>query len=429
MAFTRSKEEKPIRPPAYGPTYVTPEEAHRVHARLATNKQYSTRNTKRSWPTLLNRGLVRCAYCGNAMVVHEIKSHKRDGQIVGVLYYSCTTAAKWGRKACPGPSIRADVLDWGVLDCLNANVSRGDLLTNIFDSWDRGEESAMGEVRRLERRYEETHAMVENQAARLATYAVGDPLVAPIEHNMRMYAGQLPDIAEKVAKAKAAVEKVRHNTALRDELIEWFQAFVAGWHALGRERQRQFPFALKATVLVWRPEDHTPQAQLVVKLPTNSVELPEIPGDADSPGTRFDENGDWRADIDIARGAELADYEQHPLVIEGARAATGSDPATLEEVKEAIVDEQGWQHGSARKQRISSARKPCALSGMMMGSEAKPVGWTGRDCVQHIHEWAHRARRDRSDPQEAVAAGESLRSVHARPIAVHAPAAPCRRAR
>ncbi len=56
-------KQLPVPIPAYGPTYVTPAEAARVHAILAQNGRHGGRPPKRDRGTLLHGGLVYCAYC------------------------------------------------------------------------------------------------------------------------------------------------------------------------------------------------------------------------------------------------------------------------------------------------------------------------------------------------------------------------------
>jgi hypothetical protein len=79
--FTYARREGQIglnlRIPAYAPPYVTPEEAHRVHARLAANKKYATRNAKRAWHTLLHFGIARCGECGWTLTPFPVQAPAR----------------------------------------------------------------------------------------------------------------------------------------------------------------------------------------------------------------------------------------------------------------------------------------------------------------------------------------------------------------
>src|SRR5258708_917973 len=157
--------------------------------------------------------------------------------------------------------------------------------------------------------YNDTKQKVDNSAARLASYVVDDPAAAPVEATMRMYAEQLPGLAKQRENAARAVTKARNNTALRDELNEWFSAWMTGWHMLSRERQRQFLIALKATVRVWRAGDRVPQARLVVGLPTNALELPP------APDIQVADDGSWQMDVDTGEGAKLAAYARQPVIL------------------------------------------------------------------------------------------------------------------
>ena len=315
---------------------MTPEEARRVHLRLRSSQAFAPRNRKREWGTLLHGGLARCAYCGGVLSAWEAKERKPDGSEGRWLYYICARSSRGGLGVCRGARIRADALDFAVQETLNRTVSRGNLLQRVFETWDRDKEAAMASVRRIEQLYNETKAKVDNSAARLAAYAVDDPAAAPVEATMRMYAEQLPGLLRQRENAARAVTKARNNTALRDELNEWFSAWMHGWQMLSRERQRQFLFALKATVRVWRTGDRVPQAQLQVGLPTSALDLPS------APGVSVADDGVWQADVEAAEGAELAAYERQPLILldeTGKEVQRGHASETAHEMMAAIYEE------------------------------------------------------------------------------------------
>jgi DNA invertase Pin-like site-specific DNA recombinase len=340
-AFTKSKYDEPVLIPAYGPAYVTPEEARRVHRRLATNQQYAKRNRQRDWGTLLHGGLARCATCGAVMSPHEVKQRNADGTEGRWLYYQCARSAHEGKDMCQGASVRADALDRAVITTLDDRVRSDGFLERIFATWDQDQEAAMGEVRRIEGLYKDTKQKVDNLAARLASYSPDDPAAAPVETTMRMLAEQLPGLAKQRERAAQAVERARNNTALRDDLLAWFNAWIAGFQALSRARQREFLLALNATVRVWRAGERTPQAQLVIKLPTSVLELPQ------APGVSIDTDGTVRVDVDTAAAAWLATYERdtqaavaetleelgvEPIALE-------PPPATADDVMAAVQEE------------------------------------------------------------------------------------------
>jgi hypothetical protein len=237
--------------------------------------------------------------------------------------------AREGRDICEGTRVRTDALDYAVLDTLNRNVARGDLLNEVFEAWEQDEEAAMGTVRRLERLYHETQQKVDNSAARLAAYAVDDPAAAPVEATMRMYAEQLPGLIKQRDDARAAVVTARNNTALRDDLNEWFTAWMAGWQELSNARLRQFLFALKATVRVYRPGDRSPRAVLTIGLPTSALDLPPVPG------ISITDDGIWQADVDTDAGATLA-AATLPLSLGTEQ---GAPVATADEMMAAIKQE------------------------------------------------------------------------------------------
>jgi DNA invertase Pin-like site-specific DNA recombinase len=269
--FTDSKHEEPVRIPAYAPAYVTPAEATRVHARLESNQRYAARNGKREWHTLLHGGLVRCAECGWALTPYQYKRPRTDGSLLTV--YRCQQSGQRGKEACTGVAISADTLDFAVIDKLDSELAHGQFLDELFAAWERDAETAMGEVRRHEATLAETRTYVANAMARLMTYAPGDPLAGPLEAQARMIQESIPGLEDKVSKALQAVNKARANPALRDELREWFQAWMSGFHMLSTARQRDFLMAIKARVEL-RTSDCVPRARLHIELTTTPETLP-----------------------------------------------------------------------------------------------------------------------------------------------------------
>jgi DNA invertase Pin-like site-specific DNA recombinase len=328
--FTASQYDAPVAIPAYAPAYVTREEAARVHARLTSNQRYATRRRKRAWPTLLHGGLARCAGCGWGLTPHEDNHVRADGS--RLVHYRCRTATQRGSTACKGVNIQAAVLDYAVMDLLDQELNRGQFLDTLFAAWDQDAALVQGAVTSAARVLRETEQQVANQAARLATYAPGDPLAAPIEAHMRLLQQTLPGLAERHRQAQAAVTRAHNNPALRAELGEWFSAWLGGFSDLSREKQRDFLFAIGAQVTLWRVDARTPRAQLAIALPTSVATLPVAPADAPTP---------WTRDLDLAEGQALVAAAREAAEIEWIGPQRGPsvwETGTAEEALEAVKD-------------------------------------------------------------------------------------------
>lgn len=244
--------------PAYAPAYVTREEALRVHARLTANQRFAPRNRRRDWGTLLHGGLAKCGECGWTLSIREDQTVRADG--TRLLMYRCGQADQYGRRACGGGSISAETLDAAIEETLDDLFNGGHYLERLFAAWDSDAESAMGAARTLEQTLKDTERQVANALARIATYAPDDPLAAPLEAHARMLAETLPGLRKRHADALAAITRAHNNPVLREELRAWFAAWMSGYGALPRAKQREFLFAIGAEVRLWRAEVRSPRA-------------------------------------------------------------------------------------------------------------------------------------------------------------------------
>jgi DNA invertase Pin-like site-specific DNA recombinase len=316
VTFAKSKYEDAVPLPVYGPTYVTPAEAARVHAHLGIRRRTAHRRSPYAALTLLDGDLVRCGYCKGAMGPKPAGRRNQDG--TRGLYYRCQCNARYDSTVCKGVVIQSATLDYGVMLTLDENLASGDFLDRLFAAWDRDAETAMGEVRSVEAMLKDTEQKIANQSARLDTLAPDDPLAESVEVRVRLLATTLPGLRERHAKARDAVTTARHNPGLRDELKEWFSAWMLGFSALPRSRQRDFLHAIQARVEVWREEDRTPRALLRIGLPTAPLSLPAPPS---STLAQDPETGAWTVDVDTDQGAKVAaqwrHIATHGLVVDG----------------------------------------------------------------------------------------------------------------
>ncbi|HEY7343452.1 MAG TPA: recombinase family protein [Ktedonobacterales bacterium] len=354
--FRYSRHSDQTLVPAYAPAYVTREDAARVHARLEANKKYAYRHRKHTPNTLLYGGLARCGYCGWALAPHPERHPRVDGTTL--IRYRCMQSNAHGVKDCKGVGISAEVLDNAVQATLHYQIQRGYFLERIFEDWERDAESAMGQVRTIEQTIKETKEQIQNAMARLNTYAPGDPLAAPLEAHARMLAETVSGLEKRHDEALAALNRARGNPDLARSLRQWFDAWLSGAAMLSNEQQREFLKAIKAEVHVWRKGDHTPQAQLVIALPSSALHLPPPP-------TTAEDNDGRHFDLDLEEGAELAEIERNLQTLQLARYNGASAVSPRDDDPEAVMSEiveeltkQGMRELAARRLASSIVKSP-----------------------------------------------------------------------
>ena len=277
LAFQYAEHNAPTPIPAYAPAYVTREEQERVLARFGHNRKFAKRHRTNTAPTLLHAGLAKCGHCGWRLAVHTNCRDRLDG--TRLVSYRCAHANTVGTHACPGGSISAEVLDAAVVDLLDREINRGQFLDRLFAAWDADAEAVQGSVRTIETTLAETEQQVANAMARVATYAPGDALSAPLEAHARLLAQTLPGLRERLQHARSAMARAKRNPHLRAELGEWFSAWLGGFTELRQERKRDFLIAIGAVVTLWPEGMHTPRAVLSIALPSSVGLLPPLPVD------------------------------------------------------------------------------------------------------------------------------------------------------
>lgn len=326
-------EQPPVAIPAYGPAYVTPAEAARVHAILAENGKHGGRPQgaqARGWGTLLHGGLAHCAYCGHRMDPMP-QGYRRKSDGAKTLYYRCSHQARHGKSGCQGTQINAATLDYAAILTLDQNLRHGHYLERLFAAWEGEEVQAANGVRIAQAALDDAQQQVENLMEWAARTPPSSAAGATLQARLQQVDELLPGLTAKRDAAVQAAGKVRGNTALRDELRDWFSAWLGGFRDLSRERQREFLSAVHADVCVWRAEDRTPRAELVIGVPTDALELPPPPvGHAESDG--------WHLDLDITRGEQLnevaRDIAAHGFVVDGddGTQPVGPDDYTADQV-------------------------------------------------------------------------------------------------
>lgn len=318
--FSKHSDTRPtVAIPSYvraGEAYVTLQEAKRVHAMLGWNGQHSGRPTKRNWGTLLHAGLAVCGYCRKRLDPYDPYKPRPDGTMR--VYYRCSTSQHhgWDPQAggCTGVSINAAVLDCATLDCLNHNLSSVDFLDSVFSAWGRNEGAAADAVQVAKAALEDVQEQIGNLALWAARTPPDSPAGATLQHQLDQLNEVLPGLGRRYEDAQLALSKVRANTALADELREWFSAWFDGFASLSIERQRMFLTALHAKVTVWREDEPTraglPRAELVIGLPTDRMQLPPPPSlDLASMEVKAAPDG-WHVPLDLQGGKQLAEIQR-----------------------------------------------------------------------------------------------------------------------
>jgi DNA invertase Pin-like site-specific DNA recombinase len=371
--------------PAYGPAYVSKAEAAQVHARLTANRDYASRS-KGSYAhviagSLLRHGVIRCGYCGWGLGVHTYKTPRKDGSLLSL--YRCQHAGVSGRHAdCKGTTIQTDVLDFAVLSALDQQIQHGGFLERMFAAMDADAESMMGNVRTLEATLTETQTQIGNLAARIARYPIDDPASAPLEAHLRTLQETIPGLEQRRAQAVAAIDTARANPALRAELATWFDAWLGGVWLMPRQMQREFLLALRAEVRLWRAEDRTPRAQLLIRLPSSAALLPYPV----QPGTVVDAEGmhlpldttEAEQAVKGARGWMVVGDDGIPYGEDGkpgpdSRDSMGTDGdvhALMERIRQALIA-QGYEPDVAERIAGYTATSAATANGASVSTPSR----------------------------------------------------------
>jgi hypothetical protein len=291
------ERQAPVQLPAYGPPYVTPQEAARVHAILRQNGEHGGRPRGRDYGTLLHGGLLVCAYCGHSMHPMGVGRRLPDG--TKPIRYRCSEQTNHGSRVCKGTNISAATLDWAVLVTLQDNLRRGTFLDRLFAAWEADETTAQAQVRVAQAAYADAQEQVASLVASSARHAPTTPTWAAIQLQLDQLNALVPRLHARVLAAQNDVAKVRGNAALRNELQEWFTAWLDGFYMLPIPRQREFLFAIHAQVTLWRASDRTPRAELLIGVPTDVLMLPP------APDITVAADG-WHIPLNIAQGLRYA---------------------------------------------------------------------------------------------------------------------------
>jgi DNA invertase Pin-like site-specific DNA recombinase len=397
IAFARSKHNDPVEIPVYAPPYATAEEAARVHARLKSNWKSASRNRKRDWGTLLEGGLAKCGECGSTLGPKNQSRRRKDGSQLVV--YRCPESARHGRdeNGCGGVTISAEALDFAVKNTLDEKLSRSPFLANLFAAWDRDADAASSSIRSIEADLADIRQKISNGTARLLRYAVDDPLAEEVEAEVRRLREKVPGLEERLRQAREAVNAARNNPTLRDELVQWFDAWLIGIWELPTIKQRDFLFTLNAEVRLWREGEHQPtRAQLRIGLPVKGAgALPPPPAILDI------------SDDDIATSLEYSDWVRGGGYFADDPPPDGARPQpfeTAEEVMQAVRDEMRAQTHERMQSHDPSPtpKSPIAFNSAGRASRAsrsRRSSAAGKGCVICARAWVAGASASAGTPR------------------------------
>jgi DNA invertase Pin-like site-specific DNA recombinase len=223
------------------PVIVSPETLAQVAEQLAARAPAQTPPRVVSGPILLT-GLAVCSTCGGGMGLRTGTS--KTGKVHR--YYACSAAARQGRTACRGRSIRMSELDEAVEGGLLEQVFRPDRLAELVAAATSPDVDAGGREREA-RRLREAQAAAEAALKRLYD-AVEAGALDPSEPTLRSRLAELRAQRDKLAgelqslerRARAAKTSVPDATALARLASRMRDKIQTAEPALRRELIRMF---------------------------------------------------------------------------------------------------------------------------------------------------------------------------------------------
>ena len=165
-------------------------------------------------------GLVVCADCGAAMVLH--RAHTMDA---AYSHFTCRTYKKYGAETCTGHYIRECVLDEVILEDLRRVTAMAREHTQEFAEYISGRQSseAKQEIRRLER---ELTAVRKRSAELDAIFkklyedrVLGHISVEQFQMLSAGYTEEQAKLTEEIPAKEAAIQKMRDTVSSTDGFI------------------------------------------------------------------------------------------------------------------------------------------------------------------------------------------------------------------
>jgi site-specific DNA recombinase len=215
-----------------------------VRALLTANRNGQGPDVRNSHGALL-RHLIRCGHCGSAMAHTYAEKGTRLYR-----YYTCTTAAKQGRAACPTPSLSAPDIEAFVVDQVRSLARDPDLAREVFREaveMQEAEQRRLGSERQFlqKQRLQRDEEMRRAGAAMASAGSHADVLVQRIDEIKKQTAtitSRLTEIDRESGDADEAGIDMEHLTATLTE-------FDALWDVmLPVERGRMVHLLVKRVV-------------------------------------------------------------------------------------------------------------------------------------------------------------------------------------
>jgi site-specific DNA recombinase len=237
--------EEQIIVPNVAPELVSAEEMAAVAARLATNKQASTRNNRCPEATLLRNGHIFCGHCGWTLTAQNSPPHNPTRSAV----YRCRSRTMKVHD-CPQPGIAASVIDGPVWERIREVLSHPEIIAaEVQQHRQRGGlerdlaivEKVLATVMSKQRRITQAIAALDDDDAMTPLLAELTTLAA------RKSAAETERDAlqQRIADEAADVERVRN-------LTEWCQTVSVNLDTLSYDEKRLALDALGVRVEVWR---------------------------------------------------------------------------------------------------------------------------------------------------------------------------------
>jgi site-specific DNA recombinase len=239
--------------PGVAPALVSAELAGAAVARLAANKQHSTRNNKHPEASLL-RGYVICGYCGCQLRAVTPRAH-------GTLY-RCNQANR-DAHGCPGFLLQAHFLDAAVWQGMRERLLNRDLIAAELARLER-DDPAGDDLAAVERRAADVARRQRNLMARLADEDDAD-LAALIRADLAALLSERGRLDSERAVLERQRESWRLAQARLTDLDVWVRAVATNLDDLDYAGKRLAIEACRVQVKVWA-KDRTPRWEATMRL-------------------------------------------------------------------------------------------------------------------------------------------------------------------
>jgi site-specific DNA recombinase len=248
---------------------VSREEQAVVLARLATNKQFATRNNKHPETTLLRAGFVRCGHCGWAMRVNSQNS-------VGLGPKYCCNSYRHGR--CPNPTITARLVDGPVWERVvevlrDPRIIAAEIMKHREDG---GLERDLAAIDKMLTQI----AAKQTRTVKAITAVDDDDAAAPLIEELKNLSTRKTDAEREQGELRRRIADQREEAARVRSLSEWCATVATNLDTLGYDEKRLALEALGVQVRVWREDamrdDGTPFPRWELTIRPVGAELPLV---------------------------------------------------------------------------------------------------------------------------------------------------------